>query len=604
MNGDKKGKISPAASISPSETIFNICNFLKENKGKWVAKSDLRKELGLSEKVITYNLRGMKNLQERLGDKTPWDEIEFKHRHVCMKGDPDKDIRIHDVRILLDGIRANRNISNVEKDALSKKLVALLTSKERESVDSTISDFQTIYEIKKIKWFETIEKLQKAIAEKKPIEMTYGRIGCEKEICDEKKYTVLPFQIVFVDGYYLLLTRVKEERRTQETSLDDEKIKIDYPVKVFRVDKIISIFELPDQKKDFSAAGRHPFSKEDCGGLTVEGQSDSPFDTTLRVVLMVKKSEIERVFETFGTQNVRVSQSRQEEDRVETTVSAGERDMVRFLCANADIAEVIEPQRVRNAMLKISENLYKKYMATEQDRVEKAYQEALVSRHGGALRTSDVKLRERFKKERRQDKIGKLIVDRMSDAIRLDIKSYCNLYELCFEDIEDVDLSVLEYYPNLRRLRVEHGFSFSKEKPVHVFNTDSLQKCSHLEIVTFSKTDFSDVNALRGLKELRSLYLTNGCNFETLDFIADLPALIDLHLQGSSVEDISALEHHKELFILGADQNFMERFGKKIEEIAPHLRIKISARRKSPSTPRPQGPSTTNDVNHSIKRRT
>ena len=583
--------------VSSGVHALQIYLYLKDRKGEKIDKKDLidpgEGGIDLSSRALPYVLREMRECED-LKDEDGRDVIEFGHHWVRMR----KDFSLEEIHLLLDSIYNSKSISLRQKENIEEKLSRLLPrmspSKEKEWRNS-IDVFQSSYELERGELLENLALLGKAIKEQNVVKISCGEVRLEKDDADvvavrfseTNSVDILPFQIVVLDGFYYVFAKLSDGSE-----------------KAFRVDKILYAESLKKRPPEFKNISGRKHTPNDDLDIEVEGQLRTPFGKMENVRLLVKKDEIERVLDVFGGKSIQFLQSECDGEKIEISVAANSTDIISFLCANADIAEVIEPQRVRNAMLKISENLYKKYMATEQDRVEKAYQEALVNRHGGVLRTSDKSLRERFEREGKQDKIRELTVDQMDDAILRDMKSYCNLYELCFEDIENVDLSVLEFYPNLRRLRVEPGFSFSKEKSVHVCNTESLQKCSHLEIVTFSKTDFSDVNALRDLKELRSLYLTNGCNFETLDFIAALPALSDLHLQGSSVEDISALEHHKELFILGADQNFMERFGKKIEEIAPHLRIKISARRKSPSAPRPQGPSTANDVNHSIKRRT
>jgi hypothetical protein len=276
--------------------------------------------------------------------------------------------------------------------------------------------------------------------------------------------------------------------------------------------------------------------------------------------------------------------------------------MIRFLCANADVAEVIEPQSIRYAMLRISKNLYQKYMATEQDRVEEAYHAALTAHNGGRLQTSDVMLSDRFEKERRQDKVTELIVDQLDALILRRMAGYRNLYSLGFEGIEEVDLAVLAHYPELRRLSVDAGGFSPKVELIKVINTDFLQKCPQLESVTFFKTDFADVDALRGLKSLFSLYL-NGCRLESVDFLADLPALIDLHLHNCTVKDVSALYRHPSLRILGVDQAFMDVFGEDVRANATHLRIKIAARRLAATTKATKRILSANDENHSMRRK-
>lgn len=321
-------------------TALKLLNILKEKSDidHPIPQTELAKILDVDRKTIDRCISVMEGYMDF--------EIERTRKGVYLIPDDDT-FELSEVRLLIDSVLASRMISTEQTEAITSKLSKLVNYHDRKHIPHihTIKDWSKI-DNKNVAI--SIERFNDAINRGVKVSFDYNRIGGDKKLHIESKYTISPAHLVFSNGQYFVLGYVDS---------DDD-------IHAFRIDKITNpkvIEKIASKKSD-------AFDARDFAATYVEGHPYMSFGKTESIKIRIKASEISRLFDVFGM-NVSIPRSEIEKNSEEYTVSlkANSEDVYRFMLQNTDVAELITPQSLRERLMQAARDARNRYLTTSED---------------------------------------------------------------------------------------------------------------------------------------------------------------------------------------------------------------------------------------------
>lgn len=295
-----------------------------------LARKDIEEKL-LSEYGLEFDRRTLKSslltLEDMGFDISFYEDNKKGYYLISREFDPSE------VRLLMDSVYFNSAIPKKQTEDLVKKLQLLLPKHKRKKYKNLTvagSNKKTVNR----EMFFNIDILDEAISDCKRVEFTYLHYNFKKQLVPkrEEKYIVSPYALIAVrEHYYLIGKYDKYEEFTH-----------------FRIDKIKDINITPET---FKKTGDFDLSRyADINTMMHRGKCIS-------ATFKCKNYVLDYLIDEFG-QNARIQEN--DDGETFTATVSGTFDGLRIWAMHyLDCTEVLEPQDLREEMLKIIEsNMY------------------------------------------------------------------------------------------------------------------------------------------------------------------------------------------------------------------------------------------------------
>ena len=544
-------------------TALNILRILEEcsDQDHPIAQTAIAAELDVDRKTIARCLEVMEGYMDY--------DIVHNRKGVYLVPDEDA-FELSEVRLLIDSVLASKFVSADQTDVIVKKLSKRLNKYDRAHIRH-IHSYKDWSKLDNKNIFWTIEVFDDAISKNIKVSFDYNTIGIDKKLHVESSYTVSPVQLAFSNGQYFVLAYTEE---------DDE-------MRSFRIDKITNARILGVLSKK----SKREVELRDIASTYVEGHPYMSFGRTEKIRLRILENEIGRVFDVFGL-NVRIKQCNDDKkyaDMVEVYFDANTEDVYRFMVQNADVAEIMEPHSIRARILDFGKKMHIRYLSRREDKAVADYESSIsenwhYNRSEWLLDASDRDVRKLIVENATADRVWGINVDTYDDGTFAEISEYSNLRILKFDFRnmpEEIDLSIIEAFPELHRMVLEQRYA--KNGPVLVRNFKAIKNCKKINQLLFFNAEFTEEIDLSGFEKLQLLNLRQ-CKLKNFDFIKSISELRRLEISGACVDDISGILGHKGLRVLTIDNEFVEKFDiDALKKTNPRLRIEIRSREIAPN---------------------
>ena len=243
-----------------------------------------------------------------------------------------REFELSEVRLLIDSVFFNSAIPQKQTDKLVKKLQGLLPEYKRKRYKNLTVATSAKKTVNKELFFN-IDILDEAISERKKVEFDYYHYNFKKELVKKRddKYSVCPYALIAAREHYYLIGKFDNAENFTH----------------FRVDKIkgIKITEVKFAKDDFDVSKYADVNTMMHGGDYIEAK------------FRCKNWTLDYLIDEFG-QDARIFEN--DDGETFTATVKGSFEGIRIWAMHyLDCAEVVEPQVLRNAVIKnIKNNMY------------------------------------------------------------------------------------------------------------------------------------------------------------------------------------------------------------------------------------------------------
>ena len=322
-------------------TALKILQILKESSDQDhpIPQTELAQRLDVDRKTIARCLEVMEGFMGY--------DIEHTKKGVYLIPD-DSAFELSEIRLLIDSVLSSKVIDEKLSDAIVKKLSLQLNEHDRKHVRH-IHSYKQWSRTDNENVFLNIEALDDAISLKCQVSFDYYSIGADKKLKPLGKQTVTPIQLVFSSGIYFVLAVAGDEEELRN----------------FRIDRIKNVKRhenLPARKIGIT------IEQDDIAAAYVEGHPYMSIGKSETIKLKVKRDDIGRLFDAFGTK-VRIPKVEIENNApvLNVDLKANTQDMLLWALQNSDIAEVVAPQSLRDKLMQTLRNAKNIYLSTPTD---------------------------------------------------------------------------------------------------------------------------------------------------------------------------------------------------------------------------------------------
>ncbi len=258
------------------------------------------------------------------------------------------DLTDSEFQLLTDSILFSRNITASQAEQLIEKIrhsVSTYTAEKTKQIHLS----KTVSRTAEQNTFLNIEKVREALEGKRQIRIVSRKYCWDdgfKTVPGESKI-VTPYYLTATNGFYYLICLNEETKET-------EGIRID------RIEEIVITTE----------AGT-PLQETEFRNTTLDRYLRThPFLSAGRMVsasLKIAENALSDLFDTFGDH---FTVSLVDSGFLTISLRCGEEDLFRWALLHSDIAEILAPQYLRNRLRTETENLWKRYITTDEDQVD------------------------------------------------------------------------------------------------------------------------------------------------------------------------------------------------------------------------------------------
>ena len=452
-------------SLPATLTALKILNVLKEQSDcdHPIAQTKLAEMLDVDRKTIGRCLEVMEGFMGY--------EIEHTKKGVYLIPDDDA-FELSEIRLLIDSVLSSKVISADQTESIVQKLAKQVNRFDRGHIRH-IHTYKQWSKIENSNIFFNIEEIDDAISSKCQVLFDYNQMECDKKLHVIGKYTVTPVQLVFSAGMYFVLTVTGEDENLRS----------------FRIDRITNVKKLTSTP---AVTITKRLELEDVASAYVEGHPYMSFGKTEPVKILIKKEEIGRLFDVFGTKvNISSKDIKDNVDTPEVRLVANTEDVFLWALQNSDIAEVIEPITLREKLMQALRAAKNKYLSTSED----------------IYMAEIYKLKNSTEFE---DQPERATMD-FSDIDLTQFETYKDI-DVCKYRLWKVNLQDISFVAGKKRLQSFYSF----ENPIKDFSP--LAEAENLQDVSII---FSDI--------------------DVLDFVPKCRCLRSLTLGGTKIKDASAM---------------------------------------------------------------
>lgn len=452
-------------SLPATLTALKILNILKEQSDcdHPIAQTKLAEMLDVDRKTIGRCLEVMEGFMDC--------DIVHTKKGVYLIPDDDA-FELSEIRLLIDSVLSSKVISADQTESIVNKLAKQVNRFDRGHIRH-IHTYKQWSKIDNSNIFFNIEEIDDAISSKCQVSFDYNQMQCDKKLHIIGKYTVTPVQLVFSAGMYFVLT------------LSDE----DETLRSFRIDRITNVKKL--SKLPALTLTRH-LDFEDIASAYVEGHPYMSFGTTEPIKIQIKKEEIGRLFDVFGTKVTISSKDIKEDvDTPEVRLVANTQDVFLWALQNSDVAEVIEPQSLREQLMQALRAAKKKYLSTSED----------------------IYLAE---------------MDKLTNS-----KEFENQPERATMDFSDIDLTQFETYKNIDVCK----YRFWKAKLQDISFVAGKKLLQSFYSFENPIADYLPLSKAKNLQDVSIIF----SDIDSLDFVPKCRCLRSLTLGGTKIKDATAI---------------------------------------------------------------
>ena len=377
-----------------------------------------------------------------------------------------------EVNLLMDSIIFSHHIPKGKRKELLGKLEYLADnnfknkSKHIEVINTVTSQNANLV--------ENIGIIHEAINAEIKISFVYNEYDVDKKLHPQTETTVIPYKIIAHNNHYYLICSDNDS------------------VVSYRIDKITELKKLekeyfdPNNKiniKEYLAS--HPYMNS--------GKSEY-------IRMLADHKIIGDVIDYFGD-NIRIINT--DDDTVEILLKSSEDDMYYWSLQYGDYVEILEPQELRYRIRNTVETMAKAYLATDEDRYQKAID--MIPRLDALLL-------------HQTDLTGKTLEEIPNDI--------CNV---SMDHNKVNDYSFLGRLTNIKLLHM----SFENVNDFSFF-----QNLQLLEDLSLSYTGFNDLKVLKDNKNLKKLSIQEDTKVKNMDFIYEMRWLKSVYLSKDVGEQI------------------------------------------------------------------
>lgn len=261
---------------------------------------------------------------------------------------------------IIEGILSSKTLDTKSAKDLIEKIENTLTTKFYKKVSRNICKVHEPNLMDRETLRDNLLTIQEAIDNKKKITFMFNGYSCEKDLIPirENKDIVSPYYIVANSGKYYLLA-------CKEIKTADKTIK---NMSIWRIDLMTEI-EIPNFDRETGEGGYDVLPKREVENLPIEWDDnfqlehlnmsfDKPVDITLKITTLNDRKGADYTFlhDWFGD-NFRVVTDKKDI----VTVRCSPYAMTHWALQYSDRVEVLEPQELRNEIVKKIKALSEKY---------------------------------------------------------------------------------------------------------------------------------------------------------------------------------------------------------------------------------------------------
>ena len=407
---------------------------------------------------------------------------------------------------LIESVLFSKYISNTYAKELVDKL-SKLGSPSLQKNAKAVSRVGTTYHAPNAnEYFLSLGEINDAIDKDRKISFLYGdyEIDGTVHFNNQVKVVVNPYKILVTNGFYYLLAIKEGETNARHYRLD----------KMSEVEILLSSYRKPITDTELKGL---------IAGEYLAEHSKMFSGNSIGVIIKIKKDKISHVIDTFGTKFTFVKETN---NHYIIKVKSNENDVYYWALQFGEIAEIVEPQDLRDRIRTTVEELSMRYLQSEGDRYEEAINNA---KYSGNLDLQGIDL------SNVKDKHTKL------KNIRNVFLSDNNLSDIAFLQNYKTRLRRIKIYNNqikdisaLKNLRIDSLELVN----LPLYDMSPLKDIPNLEHLKIDSVEARDFSVLKECKNLRNLTIY-FCNEEVIKTLNELTGLSRLEVEPDTFDKLN-----------------------------------------------------------------